>query len=195
MAPARILVLLIAGWTPPQDTDSYESALVAAVHHFAREGEVEYLKAILEKHPRLVDVPEPFPPVHKPVSTDQSTPLHWAAHYGHPSVAAYLIGRGAAVNADRGGGWTPLHLAAERGHLEIVKLLVARGADVEAKTAAVPESSDPLPGAPPVDPAAPSRRPKTYPAVPARTALEWAIAAKQDAVVNYLKSLNRGTPR
>jgi ankyrin repeat protein len=196
MALAQIVVLLVAGWTPPEDIDAYESALAAALHHFAREGEVEHVKAILEKHPRLVDATEPSRPGHKPYGTERSTPLHWAARRGHATVASYLMSRGAAINADRGCGWTPLHDAAQGGHLEIVKLLVARGANVDAKTEAIPEtSSDRLPGAPAIDPAAPPERPKIYPAIPARTALELAIAEKQTTVVTYLKSLKRGAPR
>ncbi|HEV3122328.1 MAG TPA: ankyrin repeat domain-containing protein [Isosphaeraceae bacterium] len=189
MAPAQIVVLLLAAWTPPQEASKYESAIAAALQHFAREGDVEYVEAILEKHPRLVNAPEPYRPQRKPDSTGGYTPLHWAARFGHTDLANALIRRGANVNADAGDGWTPLHLAAQSGHLQMVKELVAHGANIRAQTAAIPESSGVQPGAPPTDPAAPPEPPKIYPGIPARTALEWAIVAKHAEVVQYLTSL------
>jgi Ankyrin repeats (many copies) len=192
MLYATIILLLLAGELQSQVADPYESALVAAIHHFAREGELDHLEAILEKHPGLVDVAEPFPPGHKPYSTEGYTPLDWAAVRGHAAVAKYLIRRGANVNAADGAGWTPLHLAAQKGHLELVKLLVKSGADVEAKTAAIPESSsDSQPGSSPVAPGEPARIPVKYPAIPSRTALDWADAMKHANVVEYLKSLKK----
>jgi ankyrin repeat protein len=187
MALPQVLILLVARLMLSPAADSYESALAAAVHHFAREGDLEFVRAILEKHPRLVDAVEPFPLGHKPVSTEGYSPLHWAARFGHTAMAEYLIRRGANVNADGGGGWTPLHFAAQRGHLETVKQLVARGANVRAKTSAVPESTGSQPGAP----AGPPDRTTTYPAIPARTAIDWAIAEKHPDVVIYLTSLKK----
>jgi ankyrin repeat protein len=190
MSCAKILLLLLAGDLRSQDADPYERALAAAIHHFAREGSLDHLKAILEKHPRLVDAPEPFPQGHKPDATDGYTPLDWAVVRGHTAVADDLIQRGANVNAADGAGWTPLHLAARSGHLELVKLLVKKGADIRVKTEAIPESSsDALPGAPPKAPGEPSRPPVRYPAIPARSALGWADAMKHANVVAYLKSL------
>ena len=189
MAYTQIVALLIAASLPSQPADSYDAALTAAVHHFAREGDLEFVRAILEKHPSLVDAPEPLPPGRKPVSTDRFSALHWAARFGHTAIADYLIRRGANVNADAGGGWTPLHLAAQRGHLETVKQLVAHGANVRARTSAIPESTGTQPGAPPRDPTAPAERPKIYPAIPARTATDWAIVENHADVVKYLESL------
>ncbi len=95
------------------------------------------------------------------------------------------------MNANIGGGWTPLQLAAERGYLAIVKLLVEHGADVHAKTPAVPEmSSADLPGQPPPTPGEKPEPPTIFPAVPARTALQWAQEEKHDDVVKYLESLS-----
>src|SRR5262249_44263604 len=139
MLAGKILLLLLMVRPPSKDADPYESALAAAIHHFAREGNLEHVKAILDRHPRLVDTLEPFPEGHKPYSTEGYTPLHWAARSDRAAVAEYLIGRGAKVNADDGSGWTPLHLAAQQGHLDVVKLLVAHGANVNARTEAVRE--------------------------------------------------------
>lgn len=184
----QMILIVLAGAPPAGPADAYESALVAAIHHFAREGSLDHLKAILEKHPRLVDAEEPLPEGHKPYATEGYTPLDWAAVRGHPAVADYLIRRGAKVNAADGAGWTPLHLAAREGHLDVVKLLVERGADVEAKTEAIPESSsDSLPGAPPALEGE-TRTPVRFPAIPSRTPLGWASAMKHPDVVQYLQS-------
>ena len=173
----------------PEETDPYKLALIAAVHRFACEGELDHLKAILEEHPNFVDSPERFRQPRKPMRTDAFTPLQQASYYGREKVAAYLVSRAANVNAADGQGWTPLHLAASQGHLPIVKLLVKHGADRDSKTAAIPESSGPFPGSPAVDrDGAPEVR-KTFPAIPSRTALEWAVEAKRTEVVEYLKSL------
>ncbi len=107
-----LLPLILAGGTSAREADPYDSALTAAVHHFAREGQLEYLRAILDKHPQLVDALEPFPPGHKPYATEGYTPLDWAASNGHEAAAKYLIRRGARVNAVVADEWTPLLLSA-----------------------------------------------------------------------------------
>ena len=55
--------------------------------------------------------------------------LHWAAFYGHASVAMFLLELGANKDIEGLGGATPLHLAAQEGRVEIVTLLLAKGAD------------------------------------------------------------------
>ncbi|QEH34183.1 Ankyrin repeat protein [Aquisphaera giovannonii] len=186
---AKILALLMAGMMEP---DGYEDALTAAVHHFASEGDLGHIKAILERHPRLVDSRETFDGPHKPHGDEGYTPLARAADHGHADVATYLIGAGAKVNAADGAGWTPLHLAARAGHLEVVKLLVQHGADVSAKTDRVPETtSDALPGSPPRVPGEKAAPVVKYGPVPARTALEWAEALGHRDVAANLRSLRR----
>src|SRR4051812_43062049 len=78
-----LLPLVLAAGPSARGEDPYESALTAAVHHFVRQGQLEHLKAILDKHPRLVDALEPFPPGHKPYANEGYTPLDWAASKGH----------------------------------------------------------------------------------------------------------------
>lgn len=194
IAYAHVLILIIMGASPAQPTGPYQSALVAALNHFAREGDLEYLRAIVEKHPDLVDASETPRPQRKPLSTDGYSPLHWAARMGHTEVVDYLAKRGANINVRDDDGWTPLHLAAQHGHLDVVKLLVARGADVGAKTEPQPETSDPLPGSPPRESGKPEPTARTYPATPARTALDWAVVTKQTDVAKYLRSLKPEAP-
>ena len=139
MLHTTVILLLLVGGPPSKQVDPYELARVAAVHHFARHGSLEHLQAILDKHPRLVDALEPLPAGHKPVATEGYTPLEWAAHYGHPTIADYLM-RGQGQSRQR-----PRLDAAPRrarhGNLAVVKLLIEHGADATAKTEAVPESS------------------------------------------------------
>jgi len=62
-----------------------------------------------------------------------TTPLQFAAGYGHKAIAELLIAKGANVKAKNNNGFTALHLAASEGHKEVVELLIANGADVNAR--------------------------------------------------------------
>ncbi|HJZ58755.1 MAG TPA: ankyrin repeat domain-containing protein, partial [Gemmataceae bacterium] len=123
----------LVGQPRPVADEDYQNAQAAAVRLFAENGELIHLRAILEKHPKLVDARDPLAGRRKPLGNESHTPLHLAVVHGHSDVVEYLIQRGADVNADSGGGWTPLHLAARTDRLDIVKLLVESGAKVDAK--------------------------------------------------------------
>jgi len=58
------------------------------------------------------------------------TPLHWAGLANSSEMAAFLITKGADVNARAGHGFTPLRTAHS---LPVIKLLISRGADVKAE--------------------------------------------------------------
>ena len=63
-------------------------------------------------------------------------PLHYAARYGHASVASVLIAAGADVDAKNNVGETPLHMVAYYGgsdRASVISVLIAAGADVNAK--------------------------------------------------------------
>ena len=114
----------------------------------------------------------------KPVSTDYFTALHFTADGGREDVVAYLMEKGADVNADGGGMWTPLHRAANAGHLPVVRRLVEAGAKVDVKTRARPQMAAPGwdgKGKPPL-----------WKAALAMTPLDLAKDRKHADVVKYL---------
>jgi ankyrin repeat protein len=65
---------------------------------------------------------------------DGSTPLHYAAFYGHVALLEWLVGQGADVHAKSKTGHTPLHVAAKEGQVASIEWLVGQGADVRAQT-------------------------------------------------------------
>jgi ankyrin repeat protein len=67
-------------------------------------------------------------------SADGFSLLHLAAFFGQPATAAFLLARGAEVDA-RGRGWmtgTPLHSATSARHADVVRILLDAGADPDA---------------------------------------------------------------
>jgi len=188
----------------PEAEDAFRAAIVAAIHQFAKEGEVDHLKAIVDKYPQP----------HKPLSTDSFGPIHQAAWHGQVQVVAYLLKKNVDPNVKVGFGESPLHIAAGNGHLPIVKLLLENGADLDTrtdvgltalhraamtghlpvvkllvksginlkvKTIAIPESNAMLPSSPD------DGKPTHIPATPARTALELAEEFKRVEVIEFLK--------
>jgi ankyrin repeat protein len=179
------ILLVVAQAPAADDDDMVRIGLIAGVHRYAKDGNLERLKELLDDHPELVNaIYKPLEPT-KPSWTDGFTPLHYAAQNGHEKVVAYLIDKGADCNYADSGGWTPLHAAADRGRLAVVKLLVKYGAKPGAKTKPVPEFFGILPSSPP------GAMPVKIPAVPARTALDVASERKHAEVVEYLKTLKK----
>ncbi len=180
------LLALLVSTPEARDADqSFRSALVAAIHRFASEGELDHLRAIVEKYPELINARQTFREPHKPLRTDGFGPLHHAAERGRGQIVAYLLEKHADANIADGLGWSPLHLAARQGHLPVVKLLVKHGAKVDAKTVAIPETF----GIPPSSP--PGTKSQRFPAVPARSALQLAEQNNHGDVVQFLKMADK----
>lgn len=70
-----------------------------------------------------------------PFTTDWlgTSPLHFAAQFGHLETAEVLLRAGISRDARTKVDRTPLHVASQEGHSDIVDLLVQHAADVDAK--------------------------------------------------------------
>lgn len=60
-----------------------------------------------------------------------STPLMFAAQFGHTDCVALLLDRGAIIGAEKN-GVTALICASVEGHEDCISLLLDRGADIKA---------------------------------------------------------------
>ena len=96
---------------------------VGEIHDAAQIGDLDKVKALLNRNPDLV---------FSKSGDYGETPLHVAALWGHKSVAEYLLMHRADVNAKNNYGVTPLHEAAGNGHVAVAELLLVNKADVNA---------------------------------------------------------------
>jgi ankyrin repeat protein len=104
---------------PSQHPVTQYTPLVAAVSA----GDMPAVRTALDGDPALV----------RRTEWDHQTLLHDAVEHNQQAVAAFLLDRGARVNAVMAHGITPLHLAAQSGNLAIIDLLVARGAKLNPR--------------------------------------------------------------
>ena len=90
-----------------------------------RQGDLDKVRAIVEKSPALV------------TSADHSgfTPLHIAATAGRVEIIAFLLQRGADIEARTPGGQTPLFQTVPFGSGQAFDYLLERGAKLDAKDA------------------------------------------------------------
>ena len=177
------LVACLPGAEEPQPLPPFEAALVASLVRFAEDGNVDHVRAIIEKYPKLIDQAEQFRQPRKPTRVDQHAALHFAAENGREEVVELLLSKGANVNVSDGFGRTPLHLAAAEGHLEVVKMLVKANAKRDAKTTPIKGYFGVAPSS------SPDARPQQFPDIPAQTALDFARDRNRKDVVDYLESL------
>jgi uncharacterized protein len=68
-----------------------------------------------------------------PVNRTGWTPLHYACTNGHIEIAAFLLDKGAAVDALSPNETTPLMMAIRAGNIQLVRLLLDRGADIRIR--------------------------------------------------------------
>lgn len=89
-------------------------------------GDINYIKNIIKKHPELLE-----PPTTKFILWNGL--LHHAAEYDQLDICKLLVSEGINVNAVTiGNGYdTPLSEAATKGHLEVAQWLVSAGAYVD----------------------------------------------------------------
>ena len=98
---------------PPRPlSHSYLSGLLFPAHLLSacQDGDLLQVKRILERAPHLLQTRD---------ETNDMTPLHVAARWGHLPVVQYLVEIGADVTAKDKAGMTPSHLALKRFHPSI----------------------------------------------------------------------------
>jgi ankyrin repeat protein/L-ascorbate metabolism protein UlaG (beta-lactamase superfamily) len=106
---------------------SFPAALLAGeIHDAATKGNLEAVKALLEKDPSLLNAPN---------SDEQGrAPIHLASLNNHADVVDFLLSKGAKVNLKESTyQLTPLHMAAWKGNTDVMRLLLDKGADLGAR--------------------------------------------------------------
>lgn len=101
--------------------DDVDEENLLPIHLFAREGNIEELKKLMEKYGHHIDEED--------AGTEERTPLHLAAHHGHADCVAWLLKEGADINKKNAHGWTALHYAVDGNHETCVHILLDNGAD------------------------------------------------------------------
>ena len=86
--------------------------------------EVKRIQAMIKDSPDLINAKD---------GQNGNTPLHVAASNGQLTVAQFLVGNGADIDAKNRLGRTPLHLAAGAGHKAIIELLLGKNAAVQSQ--------------------------------------------------------------
>ncbi|KAK0544456.1 palmitoyltransferase akr1 [Tilletia horrida] len=100
--------------------DDIDDPASHSIHAAAQYGDLDTIRRLLDSQ------------LASPAERDQDgiTPLHWAAINNHVGICAFLLDRGAPIDA-LGGELvaSPLQWAARSGHLNVMHLLLYRGAD------------------------------------------------------------------
>ncbi|MHC9540406.1 MAG: ankyrin repeat domain-containing protein [Vulcanimicrobiota bacterium] len=101
-----------------------QTVFASDIHKAAKGGDLEAIKAIIEKGPDKINEP----------NSEGLAPLHLAAFYGHVEIVNYLIDNGAKIDirtcAENSSWNTPFHFAAEQGYLQIIKIFLDKGTNI-----------------------------------------------------------------
>jgi ankyrin repeat protein len=93
------------------------------IHDFARDGNLTLVIQDLATNAADLNLPDDA----------GLTPLHLASLHCHTNVVAFLLQKGARVDATAEDDTTPLHLAAQEGCIDVATLLLKGGAKVNAR--------------------------------------------------------------
>jgi ankyrin repeat protein len=107
-----LMMLVAAGSARPQE-----------VFDLLRKGDVQAVRALVEKTPKLVDTRD----------GDGRTLLHYAASGGDAALVSFLISKGAQLEVEDAHHKTALHTAAMNDRKDAVATLLNRGAALEAR--------------------------------------------------------------
>jgi ankyrin repeat protein len=122
--------------------------------------------------------------------TDGTTALHWAVHHGDLELTQRLIRAGAKVNVKNDYGSTPMSEAAVLGRADLIEALLTAGADVESPNADGQTALMVVARTGRVDAARLllkyGAKVNTVEQWRGQTALMWAVAQKQPAMVAEL---------
>jgi ankyrin repeat protein len=88
-----------------------------------RKGDIQTVKALIEKTPQLVDARD----------GDGMTPLHYAAYGRDVGLINFLVDKGAKLELRSAQQKTPLHIAVMNDRQEAASALIKRGAALEAR--------------------------------------------------------------
>lgn len=103
----------------------YSGIIAQDIHSSIASGNLEKVKAILEKNPSLLDQ-----------DNGNGTPLYQAVRSKRMEIIQYLIDKGADVNKKTSNGMSPALYAAYHDECRIVELLLLNGAEIGIHEAA-----------------------------------------------------------
>ena len=103
------------------DVDAQDDDGVSALHLAVDNGNLEAVKMLLERRPRLKRTSEKY---------WSQTPLHLAAEHDHDEIFAVLHSYGAELESTCMQGFRSIHIAAFHNSLNVARLLVSLGAEM-----------------------------------------------------------------
>lgn len=101
------------------------------IHEAVKAGNLAAVKALIDKDLGQVNAKD----------ENGRMPLHWAARGTNNEILAYLVDKGAGLDALDGNGTAPLHSLASRGNGEGIRILLDKGAAIDIPA---PNKSTPL---------------------------------------------------
>jgi len=95
-----------------------------SIKEIIKDGDLETLKVILQKHPDKLDKP----------SKSGRTPLHYASFNNQTEIVKYLVEQNAKLDLkEYDNGATPLHYSVYNNNVSIAKILLSAGASISEK--------------------------------------------------------------